>query len=429
MRSPVVRVGRRRIRGRLRSHDSRQWHRGRCCTSRDPPRTSFGGPRSRLRGRRSSRAGRRCAGHRRSHGARRTSHGAHRHGGRGDHRCGDPRHRSCAPGSRRGCDRRNGRHRAGFAGRSGRRTGGCRRGGHRSAGHDHRGTACPNGTSQANGHPGHGCSPRSATAAAVRAVRPATGLAIRPFGTVRPIVEVTVATVIASIAVVRPLLPCASSRRHESPRRGALELYRGRDAPPRPPLSDCPRSSRPRRGASRWYRSPLWRGLRSPSRRGARSSFRRSPSRAMEFLSSTARRCARPSLCNCACEMFEGAARWWVAPSNCGCVFGGVLLSHHLAVAVPSALEGLASGFGMGPGVSPSLWPPKRCELVTPGGRDPRGFPGAVPSGVGSACGVLVQICIVDAQQKWCVCGQVLGLLVPVGFACFQVSTSGLSTP
>jgi hypothetical protein len=41
-----------------------------------------------------------------------------------------------------------------------------------------------------------------------------------------------------------------------------------------------------------------------------------------------------------------------------GVVFGGVLLSHTLAGAVPSALEGLASGFGMGPGVSPPLWPP-----------------------------------------------------------------------
>src|ERR1700754_2778589 len=33
--------------------------------------------------------------------------------------------------------------------------------------------------------------------------------------------------------------------------------------------------------------------------------------------------------------------------------YGGVLLSHTLTNAVPSALEGLASGFGMGPGVSP----------------------------------------------------------------------------
>lgn len=37
---------------------------------------------------------------------------------------------------------------------------------------------------------------------------------------------------------------------------------------------------------------------------------------------------------------------------------GGVLLSHSLSVAVPSALKGLTSGFGMGPGISPSLWPP-----------------------------------------------------------------------
>ena len=33
-------------------------------------------------------------------------------------------------------------------------------------------------------------------------------------------------------------------------------------------------------------------------------------------------------------------------------MFGGVLLSHTLPCAVPSALNGLTSGFGMGPGVS-----------------------------------------------------------------------------
>ena len=42
----------------------------------------------------------------------------------------------------------------------------------------------------------------------------------------------------------------------------------------------------------------------------------------------------------------------------CEVVFGGDLLSHTLASAVPSALAGLASGFGMGPGVSLPLWPP-----------------------------------------------------------------------
>jgi hypothetical protein len=48
-------------------------------------------------------------------------------------------------------------------------------------------------------------------------------------------------------------------------------------------------------------------------------------------------------------------------------VCGGVLLSHEASLAVPSALEGLTSGFGMGPGVSPSLWPPQRCGVVRPG--------------------------------------------------------------
>ena len=37
------------------------------------------------------------------------------------------------------------------------------------------------------------------------------------------------------------------------------------------------------------------------------------------------------------------------------CVSGCVLLSHTVTSAVPSALKGLASGFGMEPGVSPSL--------------------------------------------------------------------------
>ena len=38
---------------------------------------------------------------------------------------------------------------------------------------------------------------------------------------------------------------------------------------------------------------------------------------------------------------------------------GGVLLSRGASPAVPSALKGLTSGFGMGPGVSLSLWPPQ----------------------------------------------------------------------
>jgi hypothetical protein len=50
-------------------------------------------------------------------------------------------------------------------------------------------------------------------------------------------------------------------------------------------------------------------------------------------------------------------------------VFGGDLLSHPVSRAVPSALTGLASGFGMEPGVSPSLWPPKLYGDVSPSGR------------------------------------------------------------
>src|SRR5580700_9345365 len=42
-----------------------------------------------------------------------------------------------------------------------------------------------------------------------------------------------------------------------------------------------------------------------------------------------------------------------------GKMSGGVLLSHPVPRAVPSALKGLTSGFGMEPGVSPSPWPPK----------------------------------------------------------------------
>lgn len=46
-----------------------------------------------------------------------------------------------------------------------------------------------------------------------------------------------------------------------------------------------------------------------------------------------------------------------VAPHR-GRMSGDVLLSHNLPVAVPSALRGLTSGFGMGPGISLSLRPP-----------------------------------------------------------------------
>src|SRR5215203_5909001 len=80
------------------------------------------------------------------------------------------------------------------------------------------------------------------------------------------------------------------------------------------------------------------------------------------------------------------------------CMSGGVLLSHRVAPAVPSALRVLASGFGMCPGVSLALWPPKLLphrhratgvvggcvvSLATPGPGD-----GWSP-GVGVVCSVL----------------------------------------
>src|SRR5881409_2144166 len=88
---------------------------------------------------------------------------------------------------------------------------------------------------------------------------------------------------------------------------------------------------------------------------------------------------------------------------------GDVLLSHDLPVAVPSALKGLTSGFGMEPGISPSLWPPKLY-------------------------GVISAKALVEAPDRnsgttqWTrniFEGQALGLLVPVGYA-LLLYTSGL---
>ena len=63
-------------------------------------------------------------------------------------------------------------------------------------------------------------------------------------------------------------------------------------------------------------------------------------------------------------------------------MFGGDLLSHPVPRAVPSALTGLASGFGMEPGVSPSLWPPKLYGDVT--GAAGVGVPGVFGSYLGN---------------------------------------------
>jgi hypothetical protein len=46
---------------------------------------------------------------------------------------------------------------------------------------------------------------------------------------------------------------------------------------------------------------------------------------------------------------------------------GGVLLSHLLTGAVPSALQGLTAVFGMGTGVSPALSLPEKIFLLLSG--------------------------------------------------------------
>ena len=56
------------------------------------------------------------------------------------------------------------------------------------------------------------------------------------------------------------------------------------------------------------------------------------------------------------------------SPQGEFCLSGSVLVSHRLPPAVQSALKGLTSGFGMEPGVSLSLWPPKLYENI---GRTP----------------------------------------------------------
>ena len=124
-------------------------------------------------------------------------------------------------------------------------------------------------------------------------------------------------------------------------------------------------------------------------------------------------------------------------PSSSCCILlcllfgvGGDLLSHNLPVAVPSACAGLASGFGMGPGVSLQLLTTDKHAKHKPllVGCPPRG-------------GCCVRYCIVDAvttvtiflflsvfvELHQCV-GVCCGQLVPVAFTPCSASRSGLST-
>jgi hypothetical protein len=83
---------------------------------------------------------------------------------------------------------------------------------------------------------------------------------------------------------------------------------------------------------------------------------------------------------------------------------GDVLLSHNLPVAVPSALKGLTSGFGMEPGVSLSLWPPKLYGVMSDQNHDPYRVVPAPDRNSGTT-----------QWTRNIFEGQALGLLVPVG--------------
>ena len=100
---------------------------------------------------------------------------------------------------------------------------------------------------------------------------------------------------------------------------------------------------------------------------------------------------------------------------------GGVLLSHAVPRAVPSALKGLTSGFGMEPGVSPSPWPPKHYgDVRTAPARTSVPARHGTDRTSGTAQWTRNNTKNVEAKP--------LGLLVPVSSTSCNASTSGLST-
>ena len=131
------------------------------------------------------------------------------------------------------------------------------------------------------------------------------------------------------------------------------------------------------------------------------------------------------------------------------CVLGGVLLSHTLASAVPSALGVLASGFGMGPGVKPSRYDHRDDQTGnTSTGRQQSLFTMLTTTRPAKAVGqgVLAGVCVgwwvgrephsgrkqkLDVNThhtRWCVCCVCVGQLVPVSSNPYRSSTPGLST-
>ena len=117
--------------------------------------------------------------------------------------------------------------------------------------------------------------------------------------------------------------------------------------------------------------------------------------------------------------------------SCCLCFYvGGNLLSHTLPSAVPSARAGLASGFGMGPGVSLPLSTTDKhprhatcvaltwrvlCQILHSGREQQELF-------------ILSLHCVAPKPFLGLVC-VCFGLLVPVALTFCNASRSGLSTP
>ena len=87
---------------------------------------------------------------------------------------------------------------------------------------------------------------------------------------------------------------------------------------------------------------------------------------------------------------------------------GGVLLSHNLSVAVPSALKGLTSGFGMGPGVSRFAMAAVTLSTLT------------------NRVGLLVGNCVVDANMCVRLGLRVCVVLYGVGTSPRPISTGRL---
>ena len=97
---------------------------------------------------------------------------------------------------------------------------------------------------------------------------------------------------------------------------------------------------------------------------------------------------------------------------------GGDLLSHNLPVAVPSACAGLASGFGMGPGVS--------LQLLTTDKHTKHSDPFWVPF----CSGCCVRYCIVDAVTTVTVSSSYFFVVLHRVCWCllWSISTSSLHT-